>query len=196
MAEATRTDVPGRNIYYPAGSPETQAPTAAGMDEPQLPESARPSSNPALNRSAEVVGRSVGTAMAGVRRLPQQLDKLRSRIHLVPERERVGETISEIRDSAVETAADWCDAAEDSIAELKDRAEAYRHEVAERSHQGWEALQRQTEWRIVVLRRSARSWLAAARQWESERPLQVIGSCAVAAFVAGGAIRIWRSNRA
>src|SRR5271166_5700368 len=162
MAETSRTDVASRDVKYPTGAPEH---TYAGADPerlsvPELPEPASPASNPALNRSAEALGRGVGTAVAGARRLPQQVNKLRSRIHLVPTRERAGETISDIRDSALETAADWRAAAEDSLTELKDRAEIDTHDVTERSNRWLEDLRRRA--RIAALRRNARHWLEVA----------------------------------
>jgi len=195
MGEASRPNVAGRTMHNPAGARDHELPFDARLDRPELPEQASPATNPALNRSAEAVGRGVGTAVAGVRRLPQQLDKLRSRIHLVPARKSAGATIADIKDSALETAADWRNAAEDTIGEWKDRAESYTYEVADQTNRRLEELRRGTEWRIVELRRAVRHWLVMARHWESERPLQVIGSCAAVAFVAGVALRIWRSNR-
>ncbi len=184
MPEASRTEVPSRDVKYPTGAPEAQdlSSKAVQLDLPELPKSAAPATNPALNRSAEALGRGVGTAVAGVRRLPQQLDKLRSRIHLVPRHE-----MSEIRESAFETAADWRDAAEDSIEEWKNRTELYTRDVADRTNRRLGVLQRRMETRIVEMRRTV-------RKWASEQPLQVIASCAAAGFVAGVALRIWRSN--
>ncbi len=195
MAEASRPNVAGRNMHNPAGARDPEVLPGTRLDPPELPERATPASNPALNRSAEAVGRGVGTAVAGVRRLPQQLDKLRSRIHLVPGRESAAGAMADIKDSALETAADWRNAAEDTLGEFKDRAESYSYQVADRTNRSLEELRRRTEWRIVALRRTARQWLVIARHWESEQPLRVIGSCAAAAFVAGVALRIWRSNK-
>jgi len=190
MAKASRPNVAGHNMPNPAGAGDSDV-----LHDPELPQRTSRASNPALNRSAQAVGRGVGTAVAGVRRLPQQLDKLRSRIHLVPGRESAAGAMADIKDSALETAADWRNAAEDTLGELKDRAETYSYEVVDRTNRRLEELRRRTEWRIVELRRTARQWLVIARHWESERPLQVIGSCAAAALVAGVALRVWRSNR-
>jgi ElaB/YqjD/DUF883 family membrane-anchored ribosome-binding protein len=195
MPEALRPDVAARNPHYPTGAPDRELSLDVQLDRPELPERASLASNPALNRSAEVVGRGVGTAVAGVRRLPQTIDRLRSRIHLVPARQGGSSTISDIKESALETAADWRNAAEDTIGELKDRAETYSHDVADRTNRSLEELRHRTEWRIIELRRTARQWLMMARRWESEQPLQVIGSCAALGFAAGVALRIWRSNR-
>lgn len=197
MAEPSRTDAPRRDVKYPMGAPDSSYPEAHAdqLNLPELPESASPASNPTLNRSAQAVGRGFGTAVAGVRRLPQQLDKLRSRIHLVPKTERAEETISDIKDSAMEAAADWRDAAEDSIAELKDRAQTYSYEVTERTNRRLEHLRRRAGRRMDVLRRGARAWLLTAQQWENNRPLQFIGGCVAAGFAAGVAFRVWRSGR-
>lgn len=197
MAEPSRTDAACRDVEYPTGVPEIHhlGPNAEQGSFLEFSESASPATPPALNRSAEAVGRSVGTAVARVRRLPRELDKLRSRIRLVPKRERAEKAISEIKDSALEAAADWRDAAEDSLAELRDRAETYRYEIAERTNRGLGDVRRRTAVRIEMLRRSVRDRLETARQWETDRPLQFIGGCVATGFVAGIAFRIWRSRR-
>jgi ElaB/YqjD/DUF883 family membrane-anchored ribosome-binding protein len=192
MAEASRTDPAGRNIHYSPGAREDQQTTREPrLDLPELPEVATPASSPALNRSAEVVGRSMGNAVAGVRRLPQQFDKLRSRIHVVPRRPTGRQPAEDIQ----EVVADWRDAAEDTVSELTHRVKNYTNEVSDTAHRGWADFRRQVGCRISVLRRDARRQLAAVRHWESERPLQVIAGCAAAGFVTGVALRIWRSNR-
>ncbi len=184
MPEASRTGSPKRDVKYPSADPEGRdvSSKTAPLDLPGLPESASPASNPALNRSAEALGRGMGTAVAGVRRLPRQLDKLRSRIHVVPRHD-----MSEIRESALEAAADWRDAAEDSIAEWKNRAELYAQDVAGHTNRRLEVLQRRMAANIATIRRKA-------RRWEWDQPLKVIATCAAAGFVAGVALRIWRSN--
>jgi|SRR5579871_1122594 len=194
MAEPSRTNAAAVNTGKAAGAQAYSGDTEGPLSRPELPETASPASNPALNRSAEAVGRSVGTAIAEARRLPQRIEKLRSRIHLVPQREMMREPLQNLTDSAIETAAQWRDAAEDTLDELKDRAGSYTHEVAERTTRGWGELQRRIDVRTVELRRSARRWVSATRNWQRERPLQVIGVCAAAAFAAGVALRIWRSN--
>ena len=194
MAEVSRTDAAERNLRQPTDAPNVREFAREPRHEsPELPESASLAGNAALNRSAEVVGRGVGTAVAGVRRLPQQFGKLRSRIHLVPRRDAAA-AVSEIRDSAVEAALDWRDAAEETAAELKARAETYTREAAERTNRTLEDLQREAAWRVDGLRRGVRAWLATARQWKAEQPLRTIAGCAAIAFVAGIALRVWRSG--
>jgi len=196
MAEASRNDAAGRDIQYPPGTRGEHGPAGEPrLDLPELPETATPANKPVLNRSAEAVGRGVGSAVAGVRRLPKQFDKLRSRIHLVPSRQGSPGAAEEIRDAAVEAAAEWRDAAEDTVSELTHRVRKYTHDASESANRRWDDLQRRAEWRISELRRDARKWVATAGRWPSERPLYVIGACAAISFAAGVAIRIWRSNR-
>jgi hypothetical protein len=194
MTKVSRNDAAERSPHQATETPDLRDVAGAPpLDPPELRQVARPANNPALNRSAEVVGRGVGTAVAGVRRLPQQFDKLRSRIHLVPGPEAAA-AVSEIYDSALEAAADWRDAAEETAVELKARAETYTWEATEHSHRRLEHLRRQTEWRIDELRRGTRAWLETARQWEAQKPLKFIAGCAMIAFAAGVALRIWRSG--
>lgn len=188
MIETSR-DVPPDDARYPTG--EAGAPTA---EFPELSRAATPAS-PALNRSAEVVGRSVGTAVAGVRSLPQQIDKLRSRIHLVGEREALEARLSRMGDSAAHTVAEWRDSAEERLSELGDKAEAYAYRVTDRANHGLEDVRRQVQRRIVFLGRTIRRRGADFGRLRSEHPLQVIGGLALAAFAAGVTLRVWRSNR-
>lgn len=175
MPEVSRSDV-ARDLSPPAVAPE--------FDLPELPERASPASNPALNGLGEAVGRRVGTAVAGVRRLPQQIDKLRSKIHLVDR-----------QSSTMKTAAELRDAAGQRISEFTDQAGQYTHEVADRANRRMDELKQRLQWRVDELRRSARRWMADAQHWETERPLQVIAGCAAAAFLLGVALRVRRSYR-
>jgi hypothetical protein len=92
-------------------------------------------------------------------------------------------------------AAEWRDAAEDTVSELTHRVKKYTHETAADANRRWDDFRRRAEWRMLAARQDARRWLAAARRWESERPELVIAACAAAACAAGIALRIWRSNR-
>jgi ElaB/YqjD/DUF883 family membrane-anchored ribosome-binding protein len=194
MAEVSPNSAAQHNSHDSPTTPELKGP--AGEPSPaqaELPESASPTNNLALNRSAEAVGRGVGAAVAGVRRLPQQFDRLRSRIHLVPKRQAAA-AVSEVYDSAREAAADWRDAAEETATELKARAETYTHEASERGNRMLEDLRRRTGMQIDALRRGTRAWVETARQWEAQQPLKFVAGCAMLAFAAGVALRIWRSS--
>jgi ElaB/YqjD/DUF883 family membrane-anchored ribosome-binding protein len=194
MAEVSPNNTAQRNSHHSPTSPaRTYSAGEAPPAQPELHELASAASSPALNRSAEAVGRGVGTAVAGVRRLPQQFDKLRSRIHLVSRRETAA-AVSEICDSAWEAAADWRDAAEETAAELKARAETYTHEASARSNRTIEQLRRRMGMQIDALRRGSRAWVETARQWEAQQPLKFVAGCALVAFAAGAALRIWRSS--
>ena len=195
MGESSRNSVPPADVQYSGGQSRPEGANAeSGREMPELPESASPANNPALNRSAEAVGRSVGTAVAGVRRLPQQIDKLRSRIHVVGGREAIESRLSEIKDSAAQTVAEWRDSAEGRLSELGDEAELYAYRVTDRANHGLESLGRQLQRRIAFLGRTVRQRGADFRRLRSEYPVQVIGGFAVAGFVAGVTLRVWRSN--
>jgi len=84
MVEVWRTNAETSETSTNVTATEDAA-VAANIPEPvpELPATGAPASNPGWNRSAEAVGRSVGTAVSEVRRLPRRLGDLRSRIHLV-----------------------------------------------------------------------------------------------------------------
>jgi len=196
MAEASRTKTAERNPQNPAAAaPESILRTGIPqLDEPELPAKASPANKPALNRSAETVGRSLGNAVAGSRSLPRQIDKLRSRIHLLPSREAIGASASQVKDAALETAADWRDAAEAKAVELKQKADPYISTVADRTNEHFEQLRRGARRRIDNWRRRAQYWLGEARRLPSRRPMVIVGACAAAAFALGVALRVRRSN--
>jgi len=194
MAETFRNHVGTGDVRHPTRASDGELRDEPQLNLPELPGFPSPTNSPALNRSAEVVGRSVGTAVAGVRSLPRRIDKLRSRIHLVSGREALAESALEVMESAAETAAHWRDEAEERITELHDEAGAYTYRAADRANRRLQELQRRTVRRIDVLRRNARELLADVRHWGSEQPLQAIGACTAAAFVLGVALRVWRSN--
>ena len=178
-------------MRYPTGAPEgNDWLKITELPERELPESASPANNPALNRSAEAVGRGVGTAVAGVRRLPAQFERLRSRIHLIGGREG-GTPMTE---KASETATEWRDEVEERLAEFKQQAESYTYDFADRSNRRLDEFRRSTAQRLDRLRQSARQWVGNARHWSAERPLQTIAGCTAAGFCLGVALRIWRSN--
>ena len=187
MAEAWRNNV-GTDVRYPTGAePETELPGVLSS-LPELPERGTPARNPALNRSAETLGRSVGNAVVGVRELPRQFDKLRSRLQVVGK--GTGPSAASLR----ETVDDLRAAAENKAAELKDKAEAYTYEASNRANRRLEELRQQARLRINLLRVRTRRWIGEARHWEYERPFRVVAISAAAAFALGVALRIWRSN--
>jgi ElaB/YqjD/DUF883 family membrane-anchored ribosome-binding protein len=187
MAEAWRNNVLGTDVHYPTGAELEDEFPGTVSQLPELPERGTPANNPALTRSAEAVGRSVGTAVAGVRELPRHIDKLRSRLQVVG---RKGSSPAFMRDTVDELRA----AAENKASELKDQVESYTYGAANRASSRLAELRQRAQWRINLLRVSTRRWIGEARHWEYERPFRVIAISAAAAFTLGVALRIWRSN--
>jgi ElaB/YqjD/DUF883 family membrane-anchored ribosome-binding protein len=196
MAEVIRNDTMSGGQY--PGGPQGGDPLAElhrlGQLEALPPgdSESRSAGNATLNRSAEMVGRSVGTAVAGIRSLPDQFDRLRSRIHLV--KKNAGESAAELRDSAEAKAAEWRDAAEVGLLELADKAAAYTETIRSRADSRMEEVRRNAWYRLNEIRRTTRLRMVQAREWKPERPLQVIMICAGAAFALGAILRIWRSS--
>ena len=194
MAEVWRTsaETPEASTNV---TPTEDAAIAASLPEPlpELPVTTAPASNPAWNRSAEAVGRSVGTAVSEVRRLPRRLDDLRSRIHLV--NKNAAESARDIRNSAEAKAAELRDAAELGLLELADKAAVYTSDISWRAGDRLDNLRREAWWKLEAVRTIVRHRAANVRRWKPERPLQVIVVSASAAFAVGVLLRIWRSNR-
>lgn len=192
MAEVWRT-----NAETP-GDPTTVTPTedaavAANVPEP-LPElAASLASNPTWNRSAEAVGRGVGTAVNEVRRLPRRLDDLRSRIHLVSKEASV--SAHGIGASVEAKGAELRDAAELGLLALADKAAVYTSEIGSRASYRIENLRREAWWKLAAVRTIVRHRAANIRRWQPGRPLQVIVVSASAAFAVGVLLRIWGSSR-
>ena len=196
MAESSRNSVPPANVRYPMGETQPEGSTPQTRPElHELPETASPANNPALNRSAELLGRSVGTAVAGVRSLPLQIDRLRSRIHLVGGREALESRLSGIRDSAAEAVAEWRGSAEERLNELGQEAGAYAYHMTDRANHGLEDFSRELQRRVWFRRRTIRQRMAEFQHLQSEHPLKVIAAYAATGFVAGVSLRVWRSNR-
>lgn len=192
MAEVMRNGTASGGPYpdsTQAGNPLAQP---GGKDIPALPVEASPASSPALNRSAEAVGRSVGTAVMGIRSLPDQFERLRSRIHLV--KRNTGESAAEVLDSAEAKAAELRDAAEVGLLELADKAAAYTETIRSRSDSRMVKFRHIARCKLDEMRRNARLRMMQARDWKPERPLQAIMICAGAAFALGAILRIWRSS--
>ncbi len=167
--------------------PETDAPLALpGTSTLQALQ--RPG-NPQLNRSAEALGRSMGNAVAGVKNLPRQFDRLRSKIHLVHAVDS-----SEYSTSSGEVVGEWRDALESSVAEAAETARKYRSIMAELASQRMRELRSVSQRRYFAVRRDLRHRLDKMHRFSSEEPLQFIAGCAATAFVVGVALRIGRSN--
>lgn len=193
MAEAVRTD----NQWH---AQEPDAPRVGDSltqahskdQQPALPETAQPANSPALNRSAEAIGRGVGTAVSGVRQIPRQFDRLRSRIYLVSD--NTAASMADLRDSAEARATEWRDAAEMGLLELADKASVYTSTIRGRANGRLREFRRHAGHRLGALRHNAQQRLEDAGDWRPQRPLQVIAASAGAAFVVGVMLRVWRSS--
>src|SRR5581483_4250288 len=64
MAEASRTDAAAMNTRKLPGTETYSGEAKAPPSRPELPQTASPANNPALNRSAEALGRGMGVAVA------------------------------------------------------------------------------------------------------------------------------------
>jgi ElaB/YqjD/DUF883 family membrane-anchored ribosome-binding protein len=195
MAEVWRANAETPESPNNDVNPLEESATAACTTEemPALPTTTTPASNPAWNRSAEAVGRGVGTAVSEVRRLPRRLDNLKYRIHLVGK--NAEQSVHEARSSAEAAAAELRDAAELGLLELADKAALYTSEIGSRASHRIEDLRREAWWKLEAVRAIVRHRASHVRRWKPQRPLQVIVVSASAAFALGVLLRIWGSNR-
>lgn len=195
MAEPSRTASNLNQTAY-TGAPSLEESVLTGKAPlPELPETsvvAAPgrSSNAQLNRSAEALGRGMGNAVAGVKNLPRQFDRLRSRIHLVRPEPPCGSLVG----AGSDVAGDWRDVVESGASEAVRTARRYRSVIADRASQRLQELRWRAERRLYALQRDLRHRADKVRRTSSEAPLQFIAGCAGAAFVVGVTLRIWRSN--
>jgi hypothetical protein len=195
VADPSRTDRTLNQAGY-SGAPSHDEPfrTATGP-LPELPETSTVvvpgcSSNSQLNRSAEALGRGMGNAVAGVKSLPRQFDRLRSRIHLVSQ----SSESEDLTSMAGEVVGGWRDAVESGVAEAAVTANRYRSLLGDRTSRGMQELKWRSERRLFALRRDLRHRLDKVRRTSSERPVQFIARCAGTAFALGVVLRIRRSN--
>jgi hypothetical protein len=188
MAEVLRADTPPRDVQYPPDFTHTSDVT----DDNGRRYAAGPATavNPALNRSAEAVGRGLGTAVAEVRRLPQQL---RSRMHLVGE--NAASKVAELRGAAETKAASLRDAAEVGLLELADKAAAYTSATGTRRGNRLQRLRRVAICRLESLRHQVRRGISGVGAWQPDDPRRVLLVGASAGFALGVILRVWRSSR-
>ena len=188
MPEVVRADTPPRDVQYPPDFTHTSdVSDVNGRRQPASPVS---SVNPALNRSAEAVGRRLGTAVAEVRRLPRQL---RSRIQLA--RENAASKVAELRGAAETKAASLRDAAEVGLLELADKAAVYTSAAGTRRASRMQRLRRVAMCRLDSLRHQLRRGVSGVGAWQPEDPLRVLLVGASAGFAVGVILRIWRGSR-
>lgn len=194
MAERARTDpnlhnqLDPRNSsmeesLFPTTEPLSELPKATKVEAPEL------SGNPHLNRSAQALGRGMGNAVAGVKNLPRQFDRLRSSIHLVRDTDA-----SEYLTSSGEVAGKWRDAVESGVAEAAETARKYQSIMSEAASRQVQELRNRSVRRYFAARRNLRHRLEKISRLSFEEPLRFVAGCAGAAFMLGVALRVWRSN--
>ena len=184
MAEVLRADTPPRDVQYPPDFTDTSDVTDENGGT--RPTGAATGGNPALNRSAEAVGRGLGTAVAEVRRLPR-------RIHLVTE--TAASKVAELRGAAETKAANLRDAAEVGLLELADKAAVYTSAAGTRRGSRWQRLRRVAMCRLDALRHRVHRGISGVGAWQPEDPVRVLLVGASAGFAAGVILRVWRSSR-
>lgn len=158
--------------------------------------------NDRLNRTAEQIGGALGRAVSQARRVP---DSARRGLHVVRDRAQqtggstatnLSTSAASLADTTKQRAGELMDAAEARGREVLDKAEQLSQTVAERASE----LKQQLGERSRELRESASFRAEQARLTSErlvrERPLQVLGGIAGAAFVTGVLLRIVRSRNA
>ncbi len=194
MAELLPTDPNDPNASHPDATSLDEYFLSGQHPLDPLRETSMPTpercSNAQLNRSAEALGRGMGNAVAGVKSLPRQFDRLRSRIHLV----NPTATSDDLVSSASDVVGDWRDAMESGVSEAAESAKRYRSVLAELADRKMQELRHRVERRYFALRRELHHRGDKLRRESSEQPLQFIASCSAAGFVAGIVLRVWRSN--
>jgi ElaB/YqjD/DUF883 family membrane-anchored ribosome-binding protein len=157
--------------------------------ERELPENATPSSlghiptepehsNPRLNSAAESIGSALGTAVTGVRHLPNRVEDAKRRFTLI--RGRKGQDVKEKMNNAVERA-------KESSEELLDKARVSGGELLDKARVTGEDLKQQAQVRLEQAQNRAQFY-------GREYPLQVIGTAAAFGMLMGIVLRIWRDH--
>jgi ElaB/YqjD/DUF883 family membrane-anchored ribosome-binding protein len=184
--------MPMRDPIYPTREPITSdhpgVPRA--NEERELPERATPSalghipdereSNPRLNQAAENVGRALGSAVSGVRGIPERLDEGKQRFTVIRggatsnAKARVNEAVDQVRDKSEE---------------LVDKAKETGEKLAAQARVKGEELKEQAQVRLQQVR-------ARAEHIARHDPLRMIGAAAVFGVVLGFVLRIWRDHHA
>lgn len=207
MVELSRRDVPSRNAEYPG----------AGTDDPHrlLPEEGTPLpgmptgsnlpsgfyGNRRLTRSAERIGRGLGSAVSTARRLPNRFDTAGSRLRVVGGRTRANASAAafDLMDNAAQRASTLRDAATEHVSRLSENVGERLSDLTDRASRNWREIQQIAVRRLEAARDTTQRRVAetrrAIREWQNDDPLKVLATVAATAFVAGVALRIWRSNR-
>ncbi len=160
--KASQPDASSLNEYFLSGQHSLDVPPEIFMPAPER------CSNSQLNRSAEALGRGVGNAVAGVKNLPRQLDRLRSRIHLV----HPAVTSDDLTSAADDVVGEWRDAVESGVSEAAESAKRYRSIFVELADRKMQELRSRGERRYFALRRELNHRTDKLRRESSEQPIR------------------------
>jgi ElaB/YqjD/DUF883 family membrane-anchored ribosome-binding protein len=154
--------------------PERGTPGAIG----HVPE--QPEAHPRLNQAAETVGRALGTAVSGVRNIPDKLNEGKQRFEVIRGggSERAKAKVNEAVEHAREKG-------EELVGKAKEKGE----ELLEQAREKGEELKEQAQIRLEQAR-------ARAARIARTDPLRVIGAAAVFGIVLGIVLRLWRDHHA
>jgi hypothetical protein len=205
MAKASRMDAPLRNLQYAEGvsRDDISSPAELSRDldsQRELPAGDIPG-NPLINRSAESVGRTVGSAVSAVRHLPRRIDQARSQFRSAARERsaRASAVVLEMMDTAEQRAERLREATESAISDWAHTARSAGSQVGNQTAEAWDELRRMARARLDYAgRRAVAQWNYAQRtvsQWQQENPLRFVAVVAGTAFVIGAGLRIWRSSR-
>lgn len=170
---------------------ETQSFEPGVRGDRELPERATPGmighfpeesreSNPRLNQAAETVGRALGTAVSGVRGIPEKLNDTKQRFTVI--RGGAGEGAKAKVNEAVEQAKQKGE-------ELVDKAREKGEELVEQARTKGEELKEQAQIRFEQAR-------ARVEHVARHDPFRVIGVAAVCGVILGIVLRVWRDHYA
>jgi hypothetical protein len=154
-----------------------------------------------LNRSAETIGYGVGTCVATVLRFPRHVEAAKSKLRGLGDTASVNTAAAavELLDKAVEQADVLKKTASHRAAAWREAVDARFSQLTHESSAQLQKLRSATAGELRKASRTAQARIVDARrrvqEWEREYPLEMIAGFAAAAFVAGLALRVWRSNR-
>ncbi len=209
MAEPSRSDAPERNPWYPEGADRESSSTGSTKytqreldmgNETSLP-SGDIYGQPPRNRSAENLGRTVGSAVSGVLRFPQRVGQAGSRLRHAGRTTRANASavVLDMMDTAAQRAEDLRRTTGETISEWTGSARRKTSQLGDRAAETWDDLRSSAKQRVdVASRRAAAQWNQAQRRvtrLQQEDPARFLAVVAGTAFVIGVGLRIWKANR-
>ena len=201
MPESSRRDAPLSNPQYPQGAEREHFSTGEKSYQPHTTENNLPPGDiygQLPGGRAENFGRSLGSAVSGVLRFPQQASsrirhatsttRAQASAAMLNMMDTVAQRAEDLGRATSETLSDWTHSARRKTARLEDQA-------AER----WYRFRSSAKERLDVAgRRAAAQWNQTQRavvRVQQEDPARFLMIVAGTAFVIGAGLRIWRSSR-